>query len=214
MRLAPAFTMLALVSPAFAANLSAEGLDRSWSGLRSSHFSPWDHAPAGHTVSAHIAKIRTGVVSEAVASAAKTGERRDLAINEIAQDWDAARRSALEDLRDAQRAYASVSSSKDDGQHQRFVAFLRQIVDNSGRSAAREPSSSGDAALSQAYDRVIRNAPDDRLAAIEASERAWVAYRDAFDLFALSMDRPDAAKSVHDDLARHRAEELQDLSDR
>ena len=83
------------------------------------------------------------------------------------------------------------------------------MVDNSGRSVAQEASATGDRLLSQAYDRTLRDAPDDKLATIEASETAWVAYRDAFDRFALAMDRPDAAKVVRDALTRRRAEELQ-----
>ena len=86
--------------------------------------------------------------------------------------------------------------------------LLQQVVDGSGRSAARDPSPDAETTLNQVYDKVIRETPDDRLPAVEASENAWVAYRDTFDRFALSMDRPDAAKVVRDDLAQHRADEL------
>ncbi len=214
MRLAMTFSTLLFASPALAAGVPAGTFSPSWAALPSQHFSAWDHAPSVRVASVHAAAIPADVLGGALATAARTTERRDLAVDEIAAGWEPARRTALEDLRDAQRAYAAVAGGDKDARGQRFVALLKQVVDGSGRSVAQEPSALGDGMLSRAYDRVIREASDSKLARIEASERAWVAYRDAFDRFALAMDRPDAAKAVRDDLARHRADELQADVDR
>ena len=209
MRLASALAMLTFASPALAAGLPSSPLSPSWTALPTTHFSSWDRAPVGRVLPVHAAAISNAAVTDAFASVADVAAHRDLAIAEIAQGWDRARRTALEDLRDAQRAYASAAGGDSEMRGQRFFALLKQVVDNSGRSAAVDPPSGSEAALSQIYDRVIRDTPDDRLSAIETSETAWIAYRDAFDHFALAMDRPDAAKLVRDDLVRHRAEELE-----
>ena len=213
MRLVPAFSALLFASPAFAADVPSNTFSPTWATPASQHFSAWDRLPSLHIFSVHVATIPANVVDEALTAATKTAERRDLAVDEIASGWEPARRTALEDLRDAQRAYAAAAGGDSDARGQRFVALLKQVVDGSGRSVAQEPSRDGDGMLSQVYDRVIRDASDSKLAGIEASETAWVAYRDAFDRFALAMDRPDAAKAVRDDLARHRADELQAVMD-
>ncbi len=207
MRTAWFIALLTLAWPAAATGLWAGHFDPAWSALPSTHFSPWTVAPTGRVLSVHASSIPSGVLSEALASAEKTIERRDIAVNEIAQGWDPARRSALEDLRDAQRGFVAVAGGDAEARGQRFMALLKQVVDHDGRSVAREPSDA-DAALGQTYDRVIRDAPDDRLAPLQASESAWEAYRDAFDRFAISMDRPDAANTIRKELAHQRAQDL------
>ncbi len=213
MRLASALAMFLFVSPALAADPDNTALTRGWTALPSLHFADRDRPLPVHLVTAHGADVRGGIVVEAFASAAKTAERRDLAIDELAAGWEPARRTALEDLRDAQRAYATVQGGDSNSANQRFVMLLKQVVDDSGRSVGRDPSSNGDALLNQTYDRVLRDASDTKLPAIEASEAAWIGYRDAFDRFAAAMDRTDAAKTVRDELARYRAEELQNETD-
>ena len=207
MRIAFALCVVVFTFPAFA-EATVGGFSTAWAELPTTAFSASDHFPTVGMVSAHHAAIPPGAVGEALASAENATWLRDVAVNEIASGWEPARRTALEDLRDAQRTYAKAAGGNRDERDQRFVALLKQVVDNSGRSAARAPSSGGDEALNSVYDRVIRDAPDGELQTIEASENAWVAYRDAFERFVLAMDRPDTAKTVRDDLSRHRAEEL------
>ena len=207
MRTVAIIALITLTTPAAAGGPAAVSITTAWTALPSTHFSPWTSAPTGRVLAARTAPVPAGVLREALASAADANGRRDIVLDEMAQGWEPARRSALEDLRDAQRAFAAAAGGDHDARGKRFVALLKQVVDDNGRSVAREPSG-GDTALSQTYDRVIREAPDDRLATIQVSQTAWIAYRDAFDRFAQSMDRPDAAKTVRDDLARLRANEL------
>ncbi len=208
MRTAALIALITMASPAVAGSSTVDQFAPSWTALPTTHFSSWTIAPTGRVLGAHTAPIPAGVVVAAFDSAADGTWRLNMTVDEIAQGWDPARRSALEDLRDAQRVFGAAAGGDIEARGQRFVAQLKQVVDDSGRSVAHEPSG-GEMALSQAYDRVIRDAPDDRLVAIEASETAWIAYRDAFDRFALSMDRPDAAKAIRNDLSLHRAAELQ-----
>lgn len=208
MRLASTLAILTVASPALAGGLNADRLDRAWSPLPSTHFVAWEHGPSVTTLSARPAAIPAGVVRDAFAAASATAALRDRAIDEIAQGWDPTRRTALEDLRDAQRAYAVAAGGDREARGERFVALLKQVADGSGRSAAREPAAGGDEALDRVYDRVIRDTPDDKLPAIEASETAWIAYRDAFDRFAQASERPDAAKAVREELVRDRTREL------
>ena len=209
MRLVSAFSALLFASPAFAAGIPSDTFSPTWAALPSQHFSAWDRLPSTHIAAVHVATIPSNAVDEALTAATRTAERRDLAVNEIAAGWEPARRAALEDLRDTQRAYAAAAGGDSNARSQRFVALLKQVVDGSGRSVAKEPFPGSDGMLGQVYDRVIRDASDSKLAGIEASEEAWVAYRDAFNHFAMAMDRPDAAKAVRDELVRHRADELQ-----
>ena len=173
MRLASLMAVLALSSPALAAELPSPRFYSAWAPLPSLHFSPFDRSPDVHVLPAHATEVPAGVVDQAFASAGEITGRRDLAIDEIAAGWEPARRTALEDLRDAQRAYAASAGDDAGSRGQRFVALLKQVVDDNGRSASRDPSPAGDEVLGQVYARVIRGASDDKLAAIEASETAW-----------------------------------------
>ena len=210
MRLASALAALALSSPALAAGQSADiQFSSTWASLPTLHFSVEAHSPVAHVVPAHAAAVSSSAVDQALVSAAEITSRRDLAVDELAAGWETGQRAALEDLRDAQRAYAAAAGGDRDARGQQFVALLKQVVDGSGRSVARAPAAPDEGTLSQVYARVIRDATDDRLATIEASETAWIGYRDAFGTFARAMDRPDAAATVRDELAHHRADELE-----
>lgn len=208
MRTAALIALITMASPAAAGSSTVDQFVPSWTALPTTHFSSWTIAPTGRILGTCAAPIPAGVVIAAFDSAADGAWRINITVDEIAQGWDPARRSALEDLRDAQRIFVAAAGGDTEARGQRFVAQLKQVVDDSGRSVAHEPSG-GEMALSQAYDRVIRDAPDGRLVAIEASESAWIAYRDAFDRFALSMNRPDAGEAIRSDLALRRAAELQ-----
>ena len=204
MRLASALSAFALSSTALAAVQSADiQFSSTWASLPTLHFSVEAHSPVAHVVPAHAAAVSSSAVDQALVSAAEITSRRDLAVDELAAGWETGQRAALEDLRDAQRAYAAAAGGDRDARGQQFVALLKQVIDGSGRSAPDEGT------LSQVYARVIRDATDDRLATIEASETAWIGYRDAFGTFARAMDRPDAAATVRDELAHHRADELE-----
>ena len=200
---------LVIAPPALAATSSFDRLSTSSHILPASHFSAWEHVPDMNMATVHTAEIPAGVVGEALDTASSAPERHDLLLNALAAGWEPAQRTAFEDLRDAQRAYAAAAGGDSDARGQRFVSQLKQVVEGSGRSVASETASADSRTLNDVYDRVIRDASDIKLQRIEASETAWIAYRDAFDRFARVMDKPDGVKAVQDDLARHRAEELE-----
>ena len=181
----------------------------TWTAAPSGRFTRADRALPLRLLTTHDRPIPEGTLDAAFRSAADVATRRDIAIEEMAGAWEPARRTALEDLRAAQSRYVALVGSDSNDRDIRFVALLRQVVEGSGRSVAQAGPQNTDELLGTVYARVIREAPDRELPAIEASEKAWTTYRDAFDRFALAMDRPDAARSVHDDLTRRRAAELE-----
>lgn len=198
--------------------VSSPGLAAS-DGLPTEHFvQTWTATPSGRftadrrpvkvtTVSVRLEQIPEAVLPDAFASASDTAFRRDLAIDEMASVLEPARRTALEDLRDAQRRYAASAGGDTDSRGAHFATLLRQVIDGSGRSVARDGENE-DKTLDKTYERVIRDAPDSALPTIEASETTWIAYRDAFDRFARAVDHPDAVAAVNGELGRYRANEL------
>lgn len=209
MRLVSAFAAIALSSPALAGQSADVQFSSTWASLPTLHLSVAERSPATRIVAAHATAVSSSAVDQAFISAAESTSRRDLAVDELSAGWEPGQRGSLEDLRDAQRVYAAAAGGDRDARGRQFVALLEQVIGGSGRSVARAPATPDEGTLNQVYARVIRDATDDRLATIEASETAWIGYRNAFDNFARVMDRPDAAATVRDVLAHRRADELE-----
>ena len=210
MRLVPAFALLAFATPAFAAQvgLATDHFEQTWMSLQSGRFTAVAAPVQVRTLAVHTGTIPAQALAGAFESAADDGARRDLALDEMASAWHQVQRTALEDLRDARRAYAATSGADATAKEPRFIAMLQQVVAGSGRSVAHDADGGGETVLADGYRHATEALPDADLQGLQASERAWIAYRDAFGRFARAVDRPDATREVEAELSRARAAEL------
>lgn len=210
MRIISAIAILTMASPALAAGRTASSFSPSWKADATTEFAQGDHGPVAHVVAVHAARVSPADVADALSSSGDAEQRRDLAINEIAAGWQPVQRVALENLREAQRAYSKAEGGDGEARGQHFIALLKQVVNENGRSVAHEaPQVGKNEELNSVYDRTLREASDVNLSNIETIETSWIAYRDAFDHFASVMDRPDVARAIDNDLVDLRVKELE-----
>lgn len=147
--------------------------------------------------------------------------RRMLAYADLAKGWSGAHRAAFARLLDAQSAYATALAAheadpgdRDAAERTEKDAFLRTLKTAlRGQPAPHEGSfDSYDAELNIAYQQVMATraaASGIDTAGVRRTERAWLAYRDAFVAFAATLEAPGAGAAVKAELTRRRAADLE-----
>ena len=153
---------------------------------------------------------------------------RNATLGALSKDWRGPRLAAFVRLVAAEKAFAHALAANESGaapsstdaadaeraQNDGFVATLQRLV--AGRLSREEASvQAADEALNDAYGRVMKvddtrelGWGDVEKAGILRTERAWIAYRDAFAAFASTLDSPDAADTIRCELTRQRTASL------
>ena len=160
--------------------------------------------------------------------AAITDARRTLAYAEMAKGWDAARRGAFARLVMTQETYANAvgthetdrlaadAQTAERAEKDAFLKTLRAIVQSRTAPDGADLVAL-DAGLNAAYARVMEVRDTESLAwgsvdkaGVRRTERAWLAYRNAFVDFAATLDAP-RAEAVKAELTRRRTASLEAL---
>ena len=173
-----------------------------------------------------IAGADRAACNKFVAAVADAG--RDATLGVLSKDWHGRRLAAFARLVDTERTFARAIAANETGamsgssdaadaeqaQNDAFVATLQRLV--AGRLSRGDGSfAETDDALNDAYGRVMKVDDTRELgwgevdkAGILRTERAWIAYRDAFVAFTATLDVPDAAGTIAWELTRQRTASL------
>ena len=152
---------------------------------------------------------------------------RNAALDALSKDWKGPKLAAFARLVAAEQAFAQAlaanetsatpgSSEVADAQQAEndvFVATLQRLV--AGKLLFGSSLTETDDALNDAYGRVMKVDDPKELgwgdvdkSGILRTERAWIAYRDAFATFAATLDSPGAAEAIRSELTRQRTASL------
>ena len=162
--------------------------------------------------------------------AAITDARRTLAYADLSKGWDAERRGAFARLVAAQEAYAKAvgdneidhgaadAATAERTEKDAFLKTLRMVLRHqAGPADEIRDVVTLDAGLNAAYAHVMDAGGSENpgtvfeKAGIRRTERAWLAYRDAFVSFATTLDAPYAVDTVKAELTRRRTADLEAL---
>ena len=153
---------------------------------------------------------------------------RNSALGVLSKSWKGPRLAAFARLVAAEQAFAHALAANETGaapgstdaadaeqaQNDLFVATIQRLV--AGRMSRGDSSfEATDESLNDAYGRVMKIDDTKELgwgdvdkAGILRTERAWIAYRDAFVAFADTLETPQAADIIKVELTRQRTASL------